>query len=70
MPDHTELYQRFRALHSQDHAFDILNPWDAGPARILTMVGFEALAAHLRGPLGGVCSVSCSGLALGSWSRV
>jgi 2-methylisocitrate lyase-like PEP mutase family enzyme len=34
---------RFRALH-QGPAFVIPNPWDAGSARILTALGFPALA--------------------------
>ena len=34
---------RFRALH-QGPAFVIPNPWDAGSARILTALGFSALA--------------------------
>jgi 2-methylisocitrate lyase-like PEP mutase family enzyme len=34
---------RFRALH-QGPAFVIPNPWDAGSARILTGLGFQALA--------------------------
>jgi 2-methylisocitrate lyase-like PEP mutase family enzyme len=35
---------RFRALHERPGAFLIPNPWDAGSARILTGLGFEALA--------------------------
>jgi 2-methylisocitrate lyase-like PEP mutase family enzyme len=35
---------RFRALHMQDKPFIIGNPWDAGSARILEGLGFEALA--------------------------
>jgi 2-methylisocitrate lyase-like PEP mutase family enzyme len=34
---------RFRALH-QGEAFVIPNPWDAGSARMLAALGFEALA--------------------------
>lgn len=34
---------RFRALHERAGAFVIANPWDAGTARILTKLGFEAL---------------------------
>src|SRR5688572_17095698 len=33
----------FRALHERPGAFVIPNPWDAGTARILTHLGFEAL---------------------------
>ena len=35
---------RFRALHAGPRAFLIPNPWDAGSARILAGLGFEALA--------------------------
>jgi 2-methylisocitrate lyase-like PEP mutase family enzyme len=35
---------RFRALHQAPKAFVIPNPWDAGSARILAGLGFEALA--------------------------
>jgi 2-methylisocitrate lyase-like PEP mutase family enzyme len=35
---------RFRALHRGTGAFVIPNPWDAGSARILAGLGFEALA--------------------------
>ncbi|MGI8553690.1 MAG: isocitrate lyase/PEP mutase family protein [Dehalococcoidia bacterium] len=35
---------RFRALHEGPGAFVIPNPWDAGSARILAGLGFEALA--------------------------
>jgi 2-methylisocitrate lyase-like PEP mutase family enzyme len=35
---------RFRALHQAPGAFVIPNPWDAGSARVLAGLGFEALA--------------------------
>lgn len=35
---------RFQALHKGPGAFVIPNPWDAGSARILAGLGFEALA--------------------------
>jgi 2-methylisocitrate lyase-like PEP mutase family enzyme len=35
---------RFRKLHEGPRAFVIANPWDAGSARILAGLGFEALA--------------------------
>ena len=35
---------RFRALHQGPGAFVIANPWDAGSARILAALGFQALA--------------------------
>lgn len=42
-------YQAFRALHERSGAFVIPNPWDAGTARILTVLGFEALATTSAG---------------------
>jgi 2-methylisocitrate lyase-like PEP mutase family enzyme len=39
----------FRALHERDGAFIIPNPWDAGTARLLANVGFEALATTSAG---------------------
>jgi len=35
---------RFRALHQGPGAFVMANPWDAGSARILAGLGYEALA--------------------------
>jgi 2-methylisocitrate lyase-like PEP mutase family enzyme len=35
---------RFRALHQAPGAFVIPNPWDAGSARMLAALGFQALA--------------------------
>lgn len=39
----------FRALHERDKAFIIPNPWDAGTARMLAHMGFEALATTSAG---------------------
>jgi 2-methylisocitrate lyase-like PEP mutase family enzyme len=39
----------FRALHKREHAFIIPNPWDAGSARLLAHLGFEALATTSAG---------------------
>jgi 2-methylisocitrate lyase-like PEP mutase family enzyme len=39
----------FRALHQRDGAFIIPNPWDAGTARLLAQLGFEALATTSAG---------------------
>lgn len=39
----------FRALHEQDSAFVIPNPWDVGTARMLALLGFEALASTSAG---------------------
>jgi 2-methylisocitrate lyase-like PEP mutase family enzyme len=50
---------RFKALHEREGAFVIPNPWDAGSARLLAALGFEALAttssgfANSRGRLDG-----------------
>ena len=35
---------RFKALHQGSGVFVIPNPWDAGSARILAGLGFQALA--------------------------
>jgi 2-methylisocitrate lyase-like PEP mutase family enzyme len=40
----SEKAARFRALHEAPGAFVIPNPWDAGSARILAALGFQALA--------------------------
>ncbi len=42
-------YEAFRALHERAGAFVIPNPWNAGTARILTTLGFEALATTSAG---------------------
>ncbi|MGH7265239.1 MAG: isocitrate lyase/PEP mutase family protein [Candidatus Rokuibacteriota bacterium] len=39
----------FRALHERPGAFVIPNPWDAGTARLLAALGFEALATTSSG---------------------
>jgi len=44
-----EKVERFRALHARPGAFVIPNPWDAGSARILAALGFEALATTSSG---------------------
>ena len=55
---------RFRALHERPGAFIIPNPWDAGTARLLASLGFEALAttslglANSLGRVDGTNSVS------------
>jgi 2-methylisocitrate lyase-like PEP mutase family enzyme len=54
-----ERAEKFRALHEREGAFVIPNPWDLGSARLLTALGFEALAttsagfAHSLGRLDG-----------------
>lgn len=49
MADRSEKFRRFRALHHRPGAFIIPNPWDAGTARILAALGFEALATTSAG---------------------
>ena len=44
-----EKAERFRALHARPGAFVIPNPWDAGTARILAGLGFEALTTTSAG---------------------
>jgi 2-methylisocitrate lyase-like PEP mutase family enzyme len=44
-----EKAERFQALHARPSAFVIPNPWDAGTARILTGLGFEALTTTSAG---------------------
>ena len=46
--DQREKGERFRALHEAD-PFLIPNPWDAGSARVLEALGFEALATTSSG---------------------
>jgi len=45
----SEKAARFEALHERPGAFIIPNPWDAGTARILTGLGFEALTTTSAG---------------------
>ena len=42
-------FEQFKALHFSDAAFVMPNPWDAGSARILTSMGFAALATTSAG---------------------
>jgi 2-methylisocitrate lyase-like PEP mutase family enzyme len=44
-----EKARAFRALHERAGAFIIPNPWDAGTARMLAALGFEALATTSLG---------------------
>src|SRR5665213_521362 len=45
----TEKASAFRALHERPGAFIIPNPWDAGTAKLLAALGFEALATTSLG---------------------
>jgi 2-methylisocitrate lyase-like PEP mutase family enzyme len=42
-------YKAFRSLHERTGTFVIPNPWNAGTAKILTALGFEALATTSAG---------------------
>ena len=42
-------FERFKALRERESAFVIPNPWDAGSARLLATLGFEALATTSAG---------------------
>jgi 2-methylisocitrate lyase-like PEP mutase family enzyme len=44
MTDGTSAAKRFRALHERKRIFVMPNPWDAGTARLLADLGFEAIA--------------------------
>jgi 2-methylisocitrate lyase-like PEP mutase family enzyme len=48
-PSQADKAARFRELHERPGAFVIPNPWDAGSARILEALGFEALATTSAG---------------------
>lgn len=41
--------QQFEALHRRESAFVIPNPWDAGTAKLLQSIGYEALATTSAG---------------------
>jgi 2-methylisocitrate lyase-like PEP mutase family enzyme len=45
----TEKAQHFLALHHRDAPLLMPNPWDAGSARVLASLGFEALATTSSG---------------------
>ncbi len=45
----SEKFQAFKALHERPGGFVMPNPWDAGTSRILTALGFEALATTSAG---------------------
>ena len=49
MLDQASKASAFRALHTRSGAFIIPNPWDAGTAKILTQLRFEALATTSAG---------------------
>ena len=49
MQTQTDKGSAFRALHNQEGAFIIPNPWDVGTARLLVHLGFESLATTSAG---------------------
>ncbi|MCC7415724.1 MAG: isocitrate lyase/phosphoenolpyruvate mutase family protein [Acidobacteria bacterium] len=49
MASQTQKGAAFRLLHRREGAFVIPNPWDAGSARLLAQLGFEALATTSAG---------------------
>jgi len=49
MATQTDKATAFRALHERAGAFIIPNPWDAGTAKLLAAIGFEALATTSLG---------------------
>ncbi len=49
MKSQTDKGHSFRALHEADRAFILPNPWDAGTARLLERLGFQALATTSAG---------------------
>ena len=49
MKTQAEKAAAFRALHERPGAFIIPNPWDAGTAKLLASLGFEALATTSLG---------------------
>jgi 2-methylisocitrate lyase-like PEP mutase family enzyme len=55
-----EKAKTFRALHERPGAIIIPNPWDAGTARLLAAMGFEALATTSLGVANSLGSASVS----------
>jgi 2-methylisocitrate lyase-like PEP mutase family enzyme len=49
MATRDEKYEAFQALHERPGVLVIPNPWNAGTARVLTALGFEALATTSAG---------------------
>jgi 2-methylisocitrate lyase-like PEP mutase family enzyme len=49
MTTQAEKAERFLALHHEDRPLLMPNPWDAGSARLLASLGFEALATTSSG---------------------
>ncbi len=62
----------FRQLHADPGCFIIPNPWDAGSARILELLGFKALATTSYGkqPRVRLSGETASSLSLTNGARV
>lgn len=64
MTTQAEKARVFRELHARPQAFVVANPWDAGTAKLLTAIGYEALAttslgfANTLGRVDGALAVS------------
>lgn len=62
--DTQQKFETFRTLHEGPGAFVIANAWDGGTARLLSAIGFSALAttsagyAFAKGRQDGVCGLS------------
>ena len=66
MRTRAEKVAAFRALHARPGAFVIPNPWDAGTAKLLASLGFEALATTSLGMAAGLGRVDGTGAVLRS----
>ena len=49
LPNQTQLAHGFKALHEAHGVFVIPNPWDAGSAKMLASLGYQALATTSAG---------------------
>lgn len=64
MSSQAERAESFRALHERAEPFVVANPWDAGSAKVLAALGFEALSttsgglAFTLGRVDGTASIS------------
>jgi 2-methylisocitrate lyase-like PEP mutase family enzyme len=52
MPSDPELAERFLELHRRERPLLLANAWDAGSAKLLASLGFEALATTSQGHAG------------------
>src|SRR5918993_950046 len=61
MRSQAEKAAAFRTLHERPGAFIIPNPWDAGTAKLLASLGFEALATTSLGMANALGRVDAEG---------